>query len=676
MTSPPPKSIAPVRDGSLDGESWTVHRRTTLRALGLAALSLAARSVTAAADEPAPPPAPAPAPAPAPVTHDLTDAELEALAAQGETIEIWDERPDKPYDRDTQVRLTGAELAARGATDLATALALIPEINVRDVGRGGWNIDIRGARKGAVRVLVDGVSVTDPYYGTFDVSTIPITDIVQIRVATTPASPIDGPGGPGGVVEVHTRDASGAKLVVARITGDSLPTFGASATGRVELQPDLSLRLSTSALWGLRDYELPSRSELDESRRATTGALRLEYRKGERRRIAVDGFVDDRNYIPPPNEESAAATILVIDRETTGRAQIAVDEKRGKLQLQGRAWAHALARRSRYFSDAALTNLTTGEDLFAMRVGAAALATRPIVRQLRWVASATVDHERARVDAETSTGSNTNAGDTTLTELAAGAQYEDGPLRVEGAAGIAAPLGVGADPWPEAKLVTRYRPVHPVELVATLARKGRTPSLRERFDSVTGNPALGPEIANLAELRIVATPADAVEAEVAPYVRRSDGTIRSNGTDPKLVNLGTLDVMGVDARVTVRPVDALEVGGAYAFAHDRELDETTGTWRQDPLDRFPDHRVDGWIKATPIAAASAVVRLRYFGESVDRMMTVGSYSLLEASATATLRGDWMAVLRCDDILDKAPETRNGFHLPGRVFSLIVQGTRD
>ena len=74
---------------------------------------------------------------------------------------------------------------------------------MRDAGRGGFNIDIRGARKGAVSVLIDGVLVTDPYYGTFDVSTIPITDIVQIRVSTTPQSPIDGPGGPGGVIEVH-----------------------------------------------------------------------------------------------------------------------------------------------------------------------------------------------------------------------------------------------------------------------------------------------------------------------------------------------------------------------------------------------------------------------------------------------------------------------------------------
>ena len=129
------------------------------------------------AEEPAPAPAPeaaAPAAAPAPAPVDLgklTDAQLLELAErEGETIEIWDERPDKPFDRDTEVRLTGEELAQRGATDLASALALLPDVSVRDAGRGGFNVDIRGARKGAVRVLVDGVSVTDPYYGTFDVA--------------------------------------------------------------------------------------------------------------------------------------------------------------------------------------------------------------------------------------------------------------------------------------------------------------------------------------------------------------------------------------------------------------------------------------------------------------------------------------------------------------------------
>ncbi|HVK78105.1 MAG TPA: TonB-dependent receptor [Kofleriaceae bacterium] len=626
-------------------------------------------------EEPAPAPVTAPVVAPAPVElGKLTDAQLLELAErEGETIEIWDERPDKPFDRDTEVRLTGEELAQRGATDLASALALLPDVSVRDAGRGGFNVDIRGARKGAVRVLVDGVSVTDPYYGTFDVSTIPVTDIVQIRVSTAPASPIDGPGGPGGVIEVHTRDAIGARLVVARLTSDSLPTFGGSATGRTQLARDLSIRLSASGLWGLREFDLPSMAELGESRRATTGATRLEYRRGARR-IAVDGFVDDRRYVPPPNEESANATILVIDRETTGRGQVAVDEQVGKLQLQGRVWTHALKRVSRYFRDAALSDVATEEDLFAMRTGGTVLATRPIAKTWRWVASATVDHERARVEALAGTTDLVSRGDVTLIEAAAGGQYEDGPVRVDAAAGAAVPIGLGADPWPEAKLVGRYKPVGQLELIATAAHKGRTPSLRERFDSQTGNPELGPEIATHGELRAIARPDERVEVDVAPYWRRSDGTMRLDPMTNRLTNLGTVDVRGLDASARVQVHPMVQLGGSYALTLDRSRNDDAGMWIDDPLDRLPDHRADGWIKGTPIDALTVVGRVRWFGEAIDRATTVDSYYLVEASASAQFGGDWLAVVRCDDLLDERPETRSGFHLPGRVFSLIVQGT--
>ncbi len=629
----------------------------------------------ARADVPAPADVPPPASPPVDTTT-LSDDDLLRLAAEqgGELIEIWDERPDKPYDRDTEIRLTGEELAARGATDLATALAFLPDVNVRDAGRGGFIIDIRGARKGAVRVLVDGVSVSDPYYGTFDVSTIPITDIVEIRASTSAQSPLDGPGGPGGVIEVHTRDAIGARQVVARMTTDTLPTFGASASGRTELRPFLSIRLSTAALWGLREFELPSMDAVQERRRATTGALRLEYRRRDRR-VAVDGFVDDRRYVPPPNEQSTTATILLVDRETTARTQVAVDDKRGTLQLNGRAWTHALARRSRYFRDAALTDVATTEDLSALRVGGTALATRPIAKVARWIASITVDHERAQVDSSTGTGELSSRGDTTTVETAAGAQYEDGPLRVDGAAGIAVPIGVGADPWPEAKVTARWRPVHAVELSATAARKGRSPSLRERFDSVSGNPGLAPEIANLAELRLAATPGDGITLELSPYWRRSTGTVVA-GPDVTLVNLGTADVRGVDASARVRIAEPIEVGGSYQLTAARARGSDAEPWFDDPLDFLPRHRGDAWVRATPRAGVAVLARVRHAGESIDRMAMVPASTLVDASASATLAGDWLAVLRCDDLLDERPEVRSNVRGPGRVFSLIAQGTWD
>ena len=48
-------------------------------------------------------------------------------------------------------------------------------------------------------------------------------------------------------------------------------------------------------------------------RHDASGAARLEYRDGERRAV-IDAFLDDRHYVVPPSENSAA--FLLIDRET------------------------------------------------------------------------------------------------------------------------------------------------------------------------------------------------------------------------------------------------------------------------------------------------------------------------------------------------------------------------
>ncbi|HYU16294.1 MAG TPA: TonB-dependent receptor plug domain-containing protein, partial [Candidatus Acidoferrum sp.] len=185
---------------------------------------------------------------------DPDDAVFLEPAITGEAIVVWGERPDKPFDRDTELRLTGEELARRGASNLAEALALLPDLVVREQGRGGRQVEIRGARKGSVKILVDGASISDPYYGNLDLSSIPVTDIVQIRVSRSPASPIDGTGGPGGVIEVHTRDAIGPRLVAARALASSLPSAEASASGRARIARHIALRASAAGTLGMRDF--------------------------------------------------------------------------------------------------------------------------------------------------------------------------------------------------------------------------------------------------------------------------------------------------------------------------------------------------------------------------------------------------------------------------------------
>ena len=653
---------------------------------------------TAHADGPAPPrtaqadPAAPGAPGPAAPSGEPAPATPEALAAagaapadptgvsdaavarvaEGEAIEIFDERPDKPFDRDTEVRLTGAELAARGATDLATALALLPEITVRDAGRGGDNIDIRGARKGDVTILIDGVVVSDPYYGTFDVSSIPITDIVQIRVATTPQSPIDGPGGPGGVIEVHTRDAIGPQLVIGRVTGSSLPILGATATARIPLARHLALRLSASGQGGAHDFDLPGDATLADHRYAATGSGRLEYRDGDLR-IAADGFLDDRHYLSPPSDVLQRSTILLIDRETTARASAKVDDKIGTLQVQGEASTQYLERMSRFYLDPTLTSTAQVENLKALRSSAMVLVTQPFLRDFRWAVSAAVDFEKAAVS---DIMNNTVRGDTTLVEPAADLQYEHRRFRADLSAGVAVPFGIGARPWPEAKAVAKYRPIADLELTATGAYKGRVPSLRERFEIVGGNPNLAPEQTAHAELRAALHIADRLHLELAPYYKHSNGTITTspNPMDMgKLVNLGTIDFWGADALARVTPIRMLELGGGYEYVRARSVD-AGGVSHADPLNRLPHNRWDGWIQVRPDPRYSALARIVYFGKSIDQGAQVDGYATLQANLAAQITGQYLAVLNVDDLTDVRPQTRAGYHTAGRVISLMMQGT--
>jgi len=627
--------------------------------------------------------------------QELTDEELLKLAGQ-ETVEVFAERADKPFDRDTEVRLTGEQLAARGIVDLGQALSLLNDIVVRDAGRGGFNIDVRGARKGAVSIFIDGVLVSDPYYGTFDVSSIPITDIVQIRVSTTPQSPIDGPGGPGGVVEVHTRDAIGSQVVVARITGDSLPSFGMSGTARAALGKRTALRIAASGLMGARDLEAPmTTTQFDEGKRAATGSTRLEYRKGVRR-LAVDGFLDDRHYVAPPGETGA---ILLVDRETSMRGAIKLDDKLGKLQVQAQSFIHSIDRRSRFFLDPAFTDELNFEELSATRLGGSALATAPIGKDFRWAASASFSRESARVEAR---NNQVSEGDLSITELALDGQYERKQLRFDLAGGVAIPIGVDANPWPEAKAVAKYRPQQDLELTATAGYKGRVPSLRERFDSATGNPDLGPEFAKHGEVRAIwdglpaaklagpgEDPKPRVHVEIAPYVRKTTGTSRVCPTqeqcpDDTVGKLAALDdalFYGVDLQARVKIVRQVEVGGSYNYIKACELGSVNGCGTDvtmmggaDPLDRLSRHRADGWVSVAPHRMVSALVRARYQGAAIDKTLQTEAYTLVEANVTAQLSREYLAVLRIDDALDVRPETRTGFRTAGRVVTFVFQGT--
>ncbi|HET9485420.1 MAG TPA: TonB-dependent receptor, partial [Xanthomonadales bacterium] len=453
----------------------------------------------------------------------------------------------------------------------------------------------------------------------------------------------------------------GPQLIIARLAGDTLPSFAMTGTARVALAQHWALRVSSSNLVGARELALPMDQSIDDGRRASSGAARLEYRRGDRR-VAIDAFIDDRNYILPPNEtEDAILAIVLIDRETSMRASAKVDDKLDKLQIQGQAWAHSLSRRTRYYRDVAMTDNYRVEEIDATRIGGMALVTAPFKKDFRWIASASTSREDAEVTEDL-----TSRGHLTLAEVAAGLQYERKRLRVESAAGVAIPIGVGADPWPEAKLVARQKIVHHFEVTATTGYKGRLPSLRERFDAVMGDPDLDPEHALHFEVRAIEH-RERLHVELAPFYRHSSGFIRQLGG--RFANTGPLDIYGVDVIARAHVHRRVELGGSYQYIR-AQSDRAN-----EPLDFLPHHKADGWLRATLPRDISTLVRARYISTALDGGMKVGNYTLVEANATAQA-GDYLVVLRVDDALDKRPEVRAGFPSTGRVISLVLQGSWD
>ncbi|MBK9030511.1 MAG: TonB-dependent receptor [Myxococcales bacterium] len=587
----------------------------------------------------------------------MTPIDLATALAQAEVIELWDERPDKPFDRDTTPRQDAAELRRRGVTDVAAAIALLPDVVVREAGRGGRQIDIRGARRSAVKVLIDGVAIDDPYFGNFDLSSLPTTDLAQVRVSTAPASPIDGAGGPGGVVELHTTDAIGAAELLARATASSERASVVAVTGRHAIAAHTAVRVSATGELGDRAFDVPGPVDVDEGRRSASAAVRVEHRRG-RHRLVVDAFGLARGYVVPPIEDDTAE-ITQIDRELLGRVSAQYDGRFGRWQVLAHAYGHGTTRLTQFFLDPTLTTPEAREDVRANRAGVGALATRGLGPRTRAVAAVHLDTEAARVD----DGLTLSRGRSTVAELAAGGQFENAWLRLDGAVGVAVPLGLGAPARPEAKLVAALRPTPLVAMIATVARKGRLPTLRERFRSDTGNAALDGETNDFGEVRIELGDARLLVSSAA-WARLSDGLIKTDFATRRFSNSGALDLQGLDVAATVGRDRRIEAGAAYSFV------EASAPGLGEPLDFLARHRGQLHVAVRPTATVWAEVRLRLMGRRLDRQQWLPEYQAVDASVSGS-RGAWVGSAQLSDLLDERYEVRAGVPSSGRAVSASV-----
>jgi vitamin B12 transporter len=177
----------------------------------------------------------------------ITSASLIALAAaSGTAIAQNEESPETVVVTATRIPtpqakiassitvITAKDIGAKQQQTLPDVLADVPGLNVVQSGGAGGQASVfmRGTDSNHVKVLVDGIDVSDPSSptGTFDFGQFLTQDIDRVEILRGPQSGLYGSDAIGGVINIITKSGDGPLQATGDIEGGSFDTFNQSGT--------------------------------------------------------------------------------------------------------------------------------------------------------------------------------------------------------------------------------------------------------------------------------------------------------------------------------------------------------------------------------------------------------------------------------------------------------------
>ena len=119
-------------------------------------------------------------------------------------------------------------LTQRQAREIADILRDVPGLAVSGIA-GQTQVRIRGTEANHTLVLIDGIEVSDPFFGEFDFGSLAIDSAARIEILRGQQSALYGSDAIGGVIHYRTLLGSDAPGLRLRAEGGSFGTFNAAA---------------------------------------------------------------------------------------------------------------------------------------------------------------------------------------------------------------------------------------------------------------------------------------------------------------------------------------------------------------------------------------------------------------------------------------------------------------
>jgi vitamin B12 transporter len=165
--------------------------------------------------------------APAALAEDETSATDEPLPR----IIVSATRLPTPEDEiaSSVTLITVADIDALQTRTLPDILELVPGVNIVQTGGpgGATSIFMRGTNSNHVKILIDGIDVSDPSTptDTFDLQHVLLGDVDRIEVLRGPQSGLYGSDAIGGAISITTKTGAGPPSASATLEGGSFGTF-------------------------------------------------------------------------------------------------------------------------------------------------------------------------------------------------------------------------------------------------------------------------------------------------------------------------------------------------------------------------------------------------------------------------------------------------------------------
>lgn len=576
--------------------------------------------------------------------------------------------------------LATEQLEDRQTRDIADILRDVPGVAVAGVA-GQTQIRLRGAEANHVLVLVDGIEVSDPFAGEFDIGTLQAEPGALVEVLRGPQSALYGSDAIGGVVAYQSASGYDLRGFAARIEGGTQGTvngaarYGASGNGwdAALSAVIVSTDGQPNARGGSRDIGRDSYTLAAKGSVAVTDSLTL---RAAARFIRTDGRFNDSDFDP-----SSPTFGFTIDSPGTRFTNEAVYALVGaKLETLDGRWTHDvsaqiadIARDS--FGPFGRTFGSEGDRVKASYVGALGLGDHAL--------TLAADYEQEGFRNTTPGGFAFN-GRREIEQVGLIGEYRYAGERLDLSGAIRRDFNDAFRDATTYRLGAGYRLTDTTRLRAAAGSGIKNPGFFELYGFVDGrfigNAALRPEKSESWEVGIDQQLGASASLAVTWFDSELEGEIFTTFPPPDFVatpanRTSTSQQRGVEVALAARLAEGWSLDAAYSYLDAEEN-------RREEV-RRPRHIASGALTwEAPDNAASATLVVRYNGRALDDAFTdpsfvpvrvaLDDYTLVNFNARVKLTEAISAFARVENILGEEYEQVFSFVSPGRSAVLGVE----